>query len=181
GVPVAGAEIELLGGAAAPAGTSPLGARLEASPARFAAGIGADVPVTVSFRNETGAPFEAVELTLDAPPGWKVERAGVRFDAVTPGASVRSVFVVRATGDAAVGTNSRFRAGYAARQGGVAVGGGNPVYLRAVPAVEARFRPTHDVEGYRAFARETATEWVIETLPTRVPARIGGVTPVRVE
>jgi hypothetical protein len=178
---VAEPEIHLLAGAAAPAGTSPLGVRLEASPARFAAGIGADVPVTVSFRNETGAPFEAVELALDAPAGWTVERAGVSFDTVAPGASVRSVFVVRATVNASPGTNGRFRARYTARQGGVAVGGANAVYLRAVPAVDARFRPSHDVEGYRAFARETATEWVIETLPTRVPARIGGVTPVRIE
>jgi LmbE family N-acetylglucosaminyl deacetylase len=180
-VPVLAPETHLLAGAGVPSGTSPVGVRLEAIPARFAVGVGEDVPVTVSFQNGTRAPFEEVKLSLEAPPGWTVEGGGAVFERVTPGSPVRSVFVVRATEAAPTGVNSRLRASYAGRHEGVEVSGDNPAWMRAVPRLEARFRPTYDIEGYRAFARETGTEWVIETLPARVPAKIGGATPVRIE
>jgi hypothetical protein len=180
-VPVVLPETHLLAGAALPAGKSPLGVRLEAAPARFEAGLGEDVPVTVSFHNGTEAPVEAVKLSLEAPPGWSVEAAGVSFDLVAPGTGVRSVFVVRATEEARVAVNSRLRAGYTARFRGGAVAGENPAWMRAVPRLEARFRPTHDIDGYRAFARATGTDWVIESLPARVPAKIGATTAVKLD
>jgi hypothetical protein len=46
--------------------------------------------------------------------------------------------------------------------------------------VEARFRPLYDVADYRNFARNTHTEWVIETLPTRIPVLIGRTNAVEV-
>ena len=59
--------------------------------------------------------------------------------------------------------------------------GGNHVWLKAVAPVQVRFRPTYDVAGYRKFARDTDTEWVIEALPTRLPVRIGQSNPISVD
>jgi hypothetical protein len=61
------------------------------------------------------------------------------------------------------------------------VAGRNHLWLKAVAPVQVRFRPTYDVAGYREFARDTDTEWVIESLPTRLPVRIGQSNSITVD
>jgi hypothetical protein len=62
----------------------------------------------------------------------------------------------------------------------VPVSGENFAWLQAAPPIEVRFSPLYDVADYRRFARETRTEWVIETLPTRVPLVVGRTNAVTV-
>jgi hypothetical protein len=60
------------------------------------------------------------------------------------------------------------------------VSGRNPVWLRPVAPVQVAFRPTFDIAGYRDFAKETRTEWVIPSLPARLPLVAGQTGKVKV-
>ena len=88
---------------------------------------------------------------------------------------------MRASEGATIDRNTRLYASYRARQQGRAIAGRNDMWLKAVAPVQVRFRPTFDVAGYREFARDTHTDWVIESLPTRLPLTIGRSNPVTID
>ena len=52
--------------------------------------------------------------------------------------------------------------------------------MRPLPAVVATFAPTFDVAAYQDFARQTGTDWVIGSLPTRLALALGQKTDVGV-
>ena len=172
-VPVADPETHLLEGALLPAGTSPAGVRLEAVPANTDAALGSDLAVEVRFGNETRAAMTRVRLGLRAPSGWSATAAGpASFDSVDAGKSVVARFALKPTAEAGA-EQARVEASYEAEWNGRAVTGRNPIWLRPVAPVQVAFRPTFDIAGYRDFARATHTEWVIPTLPTRLPLVAG--------
>ncbi len=173
-VPVSDPETHLLEGARLPAGTSPVGVRLEAIPASLDAGVGSDLTVEVRFANETAAPMRKLRLGLRAPSGWSVTPLGIAaFDSVDPGKSVTAGFALQPSASVSVGAQARIDAAYEAEWNGHSVSGRNPVWLRPVAPVQVLFRPTFDIAGYRDFAKSTHTEWVIPTLPTRLPLAVG--------
>lgn len=181
-VPLNVPETHLLEGAAFAAVGSPPGLRLEIVPASFEAGIGVDVATVVTLVNRAAAPMEDVEIALVPAEAWSVKARGIHaFDVLEPGEKAEATFDVRASDGAAVDRNTRMFASYRARYQGRDVSGSNYVWLKAVAPVQVRFRPTYDVAGYREFARDTDTEWVIESLPTRLPVRIGHSNPITVD
>lgn len=180
-VPVAFPETHLMEGALLPAGTSPAGARLEAVPASFEAGLGRDVPVEVRFANETSAVMTNVRLSLRAPEGWSVSEASAApAETVAVGDSVVARFALRASPTVAVGGPARIAGGYEAEWNGHAVSGQNAGWVRPVAPLQVGFRPTFDIAGYRDFASQTHTAWVIPTLPARLPLRVGRTSAVAV-
>jgi len=56
---------------------------------------GSSQDTTVTFTNTTGAPIDALELSISAPSQWSTAETSKRFsDPVAPGASVRATFKV---------------------------------------------------------------------------------------
>lgn len=173
-VPVVQGETSLLEGALEPAGRSPAGVRLEVAPDAFEAARGVALPVSVTFVNGTDAPMTALELTLEAPDGWQVASTSASAPVdVVPGDSVTADFTVTAGDGAASDSATALTASYSAQQGAFGVEGSNVGWVRAVAPVEVTFEPLFDVAGYRAFASQTHTEQVIQSLPTRLPLVIG--------
>lgn len=180
-VPVAEEESHLLEGAVKPAGTSPAGVRLEVAPESYGVGLGVPVTVTVTLENGTDSAFENTRLSLAAPAGWSVAEGETEVGTLEPGASTQAEFTLTAEPEAAGGGSAELVASYAAEQDGNTVRGSNAGRVRAVAPVEATFKPLFDVAGYRDFAAATQTEWVIPTLPTRLPLVIGQANPVVIE
>ena len=181
-VPVTDPETHLLEGALLAAGGSPPGLRFEIVPASFEAGIGVDVATLVRLVNHTAETMENLEIVLEPAESWSVSAGETSiFDFLEPGETAEATFQVRASDGAVIDRNTRMYASYRARQQGRVITGRNHVWLKAVAPVQVRFRPTYDVAGYRELARDTNTEWVIESLPTRLPVRIGQSNPITVE
>lgn len=180
-VPLSTPETHLLEGAIRPAGTSPAGVRLEAIPASSDAALGTDLPVEVRFANQTSSAMTHVRLDLRLPEGWTATPSGdTRFDAIPVGGSASARFAVRPGTSTPLGVQARIEAVYAADWKGQPISGVNPLWLRPVAPVKIAFQPTFDIAGYRAFARETRTEWVIPSLPTRLPMVVGRTGKVKV-
>jgi LmbE family N-acetylglucosaminyl deacetylase len=180
-VPVSEPETHLLEGALRPAGTSPAGVRLEAVASSSDAAIGADTNVEVRFANQTAATRTRVRLGVRVPTGWSATPVGVTsFDSVEAGKSASAHFTLRPGASVGVGAQGRIEAEYEASWSGRAVSGRNPIWLRPVAPVQVAFRPTFDIAGYRDFAKETKTEWVIPSLPTRLPLVLGRTGKVKV-
>ncbi|MBX7187662.1 MAG: PIG-L family deacetylase [Vicinamibacteria bacterium] len=180
-VPVSEPETHLLEGALRPAGTSPAGVRLEAVAASSDAAIGADTNVEVRFANQTAATMSKVRLGLRVPDGWTASAQGeTAFAALEPGKAAAAKFTLRPGAGVAVGVQGKVQAEYEATWSGRAVSGRNPTWLRPVAPVQVAFRPTFDIAGYRDFAKETKTEWVIPSLPTRLPLVVGRTGKVKV-
>ena len=180
-VPVAEPETHLLGGALVAAGGSPAGVGLRVEPRRFEASQGRPVTVDVTIVNDTGEALSAPEIRVEPGDGWSASPPTTLPGELAPGEQAEASFELTAGTDAAVDTNARFWVSYSASLGDRPVEGRNAAWVRAVPPVRARFRPLYDVAGYREFARETRTEWVIETLPTRVPLVLGRESVVAIE
>lgn len=180
-VPVSEPETHLLDGALRPAGTSPRGVRLEAVPASSDAALGADLPVEVRFANQTGLPMSRLRLGLSVPAGWTATPAGATtFDTIEATREVSVRFTLRPTAGVPVAVQARIEAEYEAEWKGRAVSGRNPIWLRPVAPVQVAFQPTFDIAGYRGFAKETRTDWVIPSLPTRLPLVVGRTGRVKV-
>ena len=180
-VPVQQPERHLLAGALLPAGSSPPGVRLDALGA-YRAPLGRDTELVVGLVNGTASDLQDLRLELTGPDGWSLQPEGAQTVAqVAPGAETRARFTARPGPEAAIDRNARLTARYSARHAGYAVSGAIPVVRRAVAALSVAFHPLFDVAAYRDFARESGTEWVIETLPTRVPLVIGRVSEVVVD
>ncbi len=181
-VPLSDPEMHLLEGALLPAGTSPPGIRFEIVPESFEAGIGVDVNTEVTLVNNTAQPLEMLEISLEPGEAWSVDEDGLNiFDILEPGGKAQATFQVWASEGATIDRNTQLYASYRARQQGRVVAGRNYMWLKAVAPVQVRFRPTYDVAGYREFARDTHTDWVIESLPTRLPLTIGRSNPVTID
>ena len=180
-VPVSDPETHLLDGALRPAGTSPPGVRLEAVATGSDAAIGADLSVEVHFANNTASVMNKVRLGLRAPNGWTSTAQGsTTVDAVEAGKSASVRFNLKPASSVAVGVQGKIEAEYEADWKGRPVSGRNPVWLRPVAPVQVAFQPTFDIAGYRTFAKDTKTEWVIASLPTRLPLVVGRTGKVKV-
>ncbi len=180
-VPVSVPETHLLDGALRPAGTSPAGVRLEGVPASSDAAIGADTNVEVRFANHTAVAMSNLRLGLRAPAGWTVTPLDrTAFDSIDAGKSALARFTVRPGAGVSVGVWGNLQAEYEGAWNGHPVAGRNPMWLRPAPSVQVAFRPTFDIAGYREFAKETRTEWVIPSLPTRLPLVVGRTGKVKV-
>ncbi|MGE0455101.1 MAG: PIG-L family deacetylase [Vicinamibacteria bacterium] len=178
-VPVGDPETHLLEGALLPVGRSPAGIRLEVEPAAYEVGLGADVAVAVRFRNGTASDLHGLSLTLDGGERLAVAPApGPRFERVAPGERVEARFTLRPSGKAVANEPVRLLARYSAESEGAQVAGANAAWLEPVAAVQVAFRPTFDIAAYRDFARASRTEWVIPSLPTRLPLVVGRVGEV---
>jgi len=180
-VPVSDPETHLLEGALRPAGTSPAGIRLEAIPSVSDAAVGADTSVEVRFTNQTSAAMTKVKLGLRTPNGWTATPlGGSSFDSVDVGKSAAAQFSLKPSAGVPAGSQARIEAEYEGSWNGRAASGRNPIWLRPVAPVQVAFRPTFDIAGYRDFAKETKTEWVIPSLPTRLPLVVGRTGKVKV-
>jgi LmbE family N-acetylglucosaminyl deacetylase len=181
-VPVSDPETHLLDGAVRPAGTSPSGVRLEGIPASSDAAIGSDLGIEVRFTNQTSFAMGKVRLGLRAPNGWTATPQGTTaFDSVETGKAASAHFNLRPGPSVSVGVQGKIEAEYEAEWRGRAAGGRNPVWLRPVAPVQVAFQPTFDIASYRDFAKETRTEWVIPSLPTRLPLVLGRTGKVKVK
>lgn len=181
-VPVSHPETSLLEGARLSAGASPAGIGLRIEPESFTARLGLPLPVKVTFENGTSVPVEKLELSLEAPAGWSLETTGrSNFEKVDPGRAEEAGFRVVPSAGVEVDKNQRLTVSYRATTSGQPIEGANFTWVQTSAPVSARFVPLYDVAGYRAFARETRTEWVIENLPTRVPLVIGRENTFEVE
>jgi LmbE family N-acetylglucosaminyl deacetylase len=180
-VPVLEPETHLLEGALLPAGASPPGVRLEVEPETAEAMPGRELSVRVSFGN-TAEAVSRLRLELGGPEGWGVVPAG-RCEAaeLQGGESFEASFRVLPPASAKPGELVRLQASYAALRAAGAIGGRKHARLRVVSSLRAAWKPLFDVAGYREFARETRTDWIIPSLPARIPAVIGRRTPVAVE
>ena len=180
-VPVSEPETHLLDGALRPAGTSPFGVRLEAVAASSDLAVGADTNVEVRFANQTSAAMTKVRLGLRLPSGWTATPLDANsFDSIDVGKSALARFTLRPSAGASAGTQGKVEAEYEASWSGRAVAGRNPIWLRPVAPVQVAFTPTFDIAGYRDFAKQTKTEWVISSLPTRLPLVAGRTGRVKV-
>ncbi len=180
-VPIPDVETHLLEGALLPAGASPPGIRFEIVPASFEASVGVDVATVVTLINNTTEPLEKVKISLEPTDAWSVDsRDDNTFGILRPGGEAKATFSIRAQEGVTIDRNTQIHASYTGEQRGRSVAGRNYTWLRAVAAVQVRFQPTYDVAGYREFARHTHTEWVIESLPTRLPLTIGRSNPISV-
>jgi LmbE family N-acetylglucosaminyl deacetylase len=177
-VPVSRPESHLLEGALLPAGNSPPGIGLAVTPSSFEAAVGAATRIDVRLHNGSGAPLEDVRVQVEAPASWTVEGPAATAVRLEPGAELVGAFSLRPGSGASLDRNTRVTARYTARRGDTVAAGSNSTWMRPVPALAARVEPLHDVAGYRAFAAQTRTEWVIETLPTRIAAPVGEQVPV---
>ncbi len=173
-VPIAYPESHLLGGAV------PRGIELSIDLDSFRTGVGVPLGVEATLVNGGRAPLTDVEISLEPPPEWTVD--GERsIGSLAPGERGRARFRVTPTKRAILARNQRLSAAYRALDEGRPVGGRNFTWVQAGAPVEARFQPLFDVADYRRFARDTKTDWVIETLPARVPLVIGRTNEVKVE
>lgn len=180
-VPVSEPETHLLDGALRPAGTSPAGVRLEAMAPGSEAAIGADTNIEVRFANQTAAAMTRVRLGLRLPEGWTASPQGeTAFATIEAGQAATARFILRPGASVSVGAQGKIEAEYEASWSGRAVSGRNPFWLRAIAPVQVAFVPTFDIAGYREFAKETRTEWVIPSLPTRLPLVVGRTGKVKV-
>jgi len=180
-VPVLDPETHLLEGALRPAGASPAGVRLEMIAVTSDAPIGSDVEAEILFANQTNSAMTDVRLGVKAPEGWTATARGIAtFASVEPGKSVSVRYALRAGSAVPVGSQAKVEPEYEARWSGRIVSGRNPVRLLLVAPVQVAFRPTFDIEGYRNFAKETRTEWVIPSLPARLPLVLGRTGKVKV-
>ncbi|MGH9337145.1 MAG: NEW3 domain-containing protein, partial [Vicinamibacteria bacterium] len=169
--PIAEPESHLL------AGASREGIELRVEPETFETGVGAALEVAVTLRNRGSAPIEALEIWLEPPPLWNVEGAsGAAFESVPPEQSASARFRIVPSAEATIDRNQRVVTRYRALRHQ----GENFNWVQARAPVAVRFAPLYDVADYQEFARETRTEWVIETLPTRVPLVIGRTNQVDV-
>ena len=181
-VPTPLKETGLLAGAFEPSGSGPLGVRLTAQPQSFEAGLTVPTTVTATFTNGTPLPVEQLRLALRAPGGWTVQRTGrAPAGVVAPGQTVVQTFTATPSAETLVAGTAQLILGYSGNSGGQPVSGQTLTRLKPVSAVTASFVPTFDVAGYQAFARDTETEWVIGSLPTRLPLAVGQATPVRIQ
>jgi hypothetical protein len=179
-VPVELPETHLL------AGASPDGLRLQVEPRSFRTGVGVPVEVEVTLVSSRKSPLANAEIAIVPPPEWKNEdSAGAhRVEAIAAGDSATARFHISPTVRAALNRNQRLVATYRATldpAGERPVSGENFAWIQTAAPVEARFRPLYDIADYRSFARSTRTEWVIETLPARIPVLIGRTNAVEVE
>ncbi len=173
-VPVSLPEPHLLAGASAG------GVQLRVEPEAFRTGVGVPVSVEVTLVNGGDAPLEELEIALQPPPEWSLE-GDWSIDSIVPGKSATARFRVSPTAKAVLDRNQRLVATYLALEGERPVRGENFTWIQAGAPAEVRFAPLFDVADYRRFARETRTDWVIETLPTRVPVAIGRTNEIKVE
>ena len=180
-VPVSDPETDLLEGALRPAGTSPVGVRLEAVSASSEAAIGADTRVEVRFANQSGATMSRVRLGLRMPSGWTASPLeATSFDSIEAGKAATVRFTVRPAASVPVGGQGKLEAEYEASWNGRAISGRNPIWVRLIAPVQVAFVPTFDIAGYRDFAKETKTEWALSSLPTRLPLVVGRTGRIRV-
>jgi LmbE family N-acetylglucosaminyl deacetylase len=180
-VPVSEPETHLLEGALRPAGTSPAGVRLEAVATGSDAAIGANLSVEVRFANHTSGAMRKVRLGLRVPAGWIATAKGATMvDLVEAGSTATARYTLRPEAGVAMGVQGKIEAEYEADWKDRAVAGRNPIWLRPVAPVQAVFQPTFDIAGYRDFARDTRTEWVIASLPARLPLVAGRTGKVKV-
>lgn len=173
-VPVSLPESHLLSGA------SPPGVQLRVEPEAFRTGVGVPVGVEVTLVNGGDASLEDVEISLEPPPEWSLD-GDASVGSLAPGKSATARFGVTPTTKAVLDRNQLLVATYRAHENERPVRGENFTWIQAGAPVEARFSPLFDVADYRRFARDTRTDWVIETLPTRVPVAIGRTNEVKVE
>ena len=186
-VPVEEKETHLLAGTLRPADGSPPGVRLVVEPDRFEVGLGSDVEVRVRLGFPPGTPVERVSVSLRPPDGWSLVPQEPPAMATPVSADPRLFseglsfpFRIRAAASVSTEAPTRVEAEYRAVIAGREISGRNHAFVRAVPAVRASFRPRFDIAGYRDFARATHTEWVIPSLPARVPLVVGRATRVAV-
>ena len=172
-VPVKEPETHLLEGALLAAGASPAGVKLVIEPASFDAALAIPLDVDVTLINDTKDTLEALAIELSPAAHWSARIAEAPVENLAPGERTRARFAVTASEASEVDRNTRLGAIYTARVGEREIRGSNYTWLRAASPVRARFQPLYDVAGYREFAQETKTEWVIETLPARIPLHIG--------
>ncbi|OLV15587.1 PIG-L family deacetylase [Deinococcus marmoris] len=177
-VPTPAQETSLMGGALTASGSSPAGVKLEVQPAAYDIGAGQAAPVTVKLTNTTGKDMTGVTLALNSPDGWKVSAAPAART-LKPGESASATFQVTAPANAAA-QRSEVTGSYRAAQEGQSITGRAGNFVRPLPAVVATFAPTFDVAAYQDFARQTGTDWVIGSLPTRLALALGQKTPVNV-
>lgn len=177
-VPTPAQETSLLAGALTPSDTSPAGVRLEVTPGTYDIGAGQASPVTVRLTNTTAKPMIDVTLGLGVPDGWKVSAAPAA-STLKPGETASATFQVTAPARSKA-ERSALTGSYRATQDGQPIGGRNGSFVRPLPAVVATFAPTFDVAAYQDFARQTGTDWVIGSLPTRLALTLGHKTPVQV-
>ena len=181
-VPIANPERHLLEGALLPAGESPPGVLLEVEPEVYLVGVGRSLSVRVTLTNRTAEPMVGVSLGVFGPTGWAVESGEpTSFAGLAPGQSVNATFrlsVPDAPGAVGPGTLWGW---YSARWRGESIHGQNRAYFEVTPPVRVAFQPLFDIAGYRDFARQTVTEWVIPVLPARIPVTVGVPTPVTLE
>ena len=181
-VPTLTPETHLLEGALLSSGSSPPGVRLHVEPEAFEVGVGGDLSVRVTLVNGTSAPMNNVCLTLAPERGWTVRSVeDVEFSSVEPDERVSTTFIVNPGVGVDFDRNARLTAGYDASSLGRVIKGNNATWLRATAPVRVRFEPLYDVAGYRTFAEQTRTEWVIESLPARLPLTIGRTNALHVQ
>lgn len=180
-VPVSSPETHLLEGALLPAGSSPPGVTLRIEPETFEAGVGIPVDVSVTLENNTSTTLSEIALEIAPADGWSVDAPLTSPATLAPGERTTQVFAVTADASVEVDKNVRIGATYTARMDDRVMTGGNFGWLRASAPVRVRFQPLYDIAGYRDFAKATQTEWVIETLPSRLPLYIGRTTTIHVD
>jgi LmbE family N-acetylglucosaminyl deacetylase len=174
-VPVSLPETHLLSGAAPP------GVQLRVEPEVFRTGVGVPLAIEVTIANAESARLDEVEIAIAPPPGWGQDGGAASIPSLAPGESASKRFQVTPSTTAVLDRNQRLVVSYRARNQQRRIEGENFAWVQAAAPVEVRFSPLFDVADYRRFARETRTDWVIETLPTRVPLVIGRTNEVRVE
>jgi LmbE family N-acetylglucosaminyl deacetylase len=165
-VPITSPEQHMLAGSRSRAGTSLAGVRFSVS-GQYRAPIGIDTEIELTL--ESAVALDEIRLKLSAPAGWNVARADDEAGVSNPGDAIVARFWVRPGPDAIPDRNVTLLGSYSARSAAGHVTGENRIVLRPVAALSVSFRPRFDVAGYRTFAKESDTEWVIETLPARVP------------
>jgi LmbE family N-acetylglucosaminyl deacetylase len=176
-VPISLPESHLLSGAARAINGR---VELEIEPESFRTGVGASTGVEVTISNRGVDGLEKLRISVSPPPEWTV--VGESPEVSLPsGESFTARFRLSPTANAVLDRNQRLGASYRALAGERAVHGENFAWVQAGAPVEVRFSPLFDVAGYRKFARETKTDWVIEALPTRVPVVIGRENEVDVD
>ncbi len=173
-VPVSFPESHLLAGASA------RGVRMIVEPESFRTGVGVPLGVEVTLVNDGDSPLRDVEVSLEPPPEWTFDGSSWS-GSLAQGESATARFRVSPTTKAVLGRNQKLLARFQALARERPLRGENFAWIQAGAPVEVRFSPLFDVADYRRFAQETKTDWVIETLPTRVPAAIGRTNELKVE
>jgi LmbE family N-acetylglucosaminyl deacetylase len=177
-VPRATPDAHMLTGSLLPAAASPPGVRLEIL-TPYQLPVGVETPVTVRITNGTGGALRDVSVDLAAPAGLAVRgKQGATRGDLAAGERAVAAFHVRPGPGAVLDRNAAITAAYSAVIDGRAASGHNRAMVRPISALAVAFRPGFDVAGYREFARSSGTEWVIETLPARVPLVVGRANDV---